>query len=336
MTSLAKISIIIPAYNAANTISRCIESVKRQCYNNWELIIVDDGSSDQTSEICKDYAESDNRIKYFRQQNGGAAKARNVGIDFAKGDYVSFLDADDTYESDFLCKMLEAIESTHADMGICDFYIVDKGLKTEVHQPINKNVIDTPNGLREYIRLFFHGNPGGIASLWNKIYKRDIIERSSLRLDPNKNHGEDWKFNLQLLCGGYIKIVGIDKPLYNYIKQPNSLSTQFSMDKINQMFESAQFMLDINNQFELNEDKSVLAGIICGYVGIVKNIYSRSLLNKLEQEKLIGTLNAHPLMQKAAANIHELPLPWKFKVLYLLLQVRIVGPHVFRILNKLK
>ena len=114
-----KVSVIIPAYNAANTIEKAIRSVQSQSLEDWELIIVDDGSTDHTPEIVGLLAESDKRIQYVRQSNAGAAAARNHGIDIVETEYLAFLDADDTYDASYLERMVNALDTSSADFSIC-------------------------------------------------------------------------------------------------------------------------------------------------------------------------------------------------------------------------
>lgn len=330
------VSIIIPVYNAERTIYRAIKGVRNQSYTNYEIIIIDDGSSDKTEKICRELQSGDIRIKYIRKKNGGAASARNIGLNRATGEFLAFLDADDAYHPDFLKIMVDSITKSQVDMAICGFTVLDGKNNIVYNQPIGNKSITLKNDLCRYLRLFFHGNPGGIASLWNKLYRRETIERVGLRLDEKKYHGEDWKFNLQLLQHGNISLVGVDKSLYNYIKQPASLSTMFFEDKLLQMFESAQLMLDINRQFNLNEETSVFGSLISGYVGVAKNLYNNSQIEGKKRQQLLRTLQKHPLMKISTSNIMNLPVPLKMKMLYLLHRTPIIGPGMFHILCNLQ
>jgi len=117
MASDSLVSVIIPVFNRAEFISDAIDSVVMQSYSNWELLLVDDGSTDSTGEICRNYSQLDQRIRYFFRENGGAYAARNLGLKFAKGDYVAFLDSDDLWLSDHL-KSTVAILDDYSDVDI--------------------------------------------------------------------------------------------------------------------------------------------------------------------------------------------------------------------------
>ena len=121
------VSIIVPIYQAENFIDKCIGSIIRQSYTNLEIILVDDGSTDNSLSICKSYAEQDNRIILMHTDNCGGAHARNVGLKHAKGDYIAFVDADDYLEQGFIKVLLHYIEKYNADIAECGYYYVEKG-----------------------------------------------------------------------------------------------------------------------------------------------------------------------------------------------------------------
>ena len=116
------VSIIIPVYNTSAYIDRCLDSVTKQSYNNIEIILVDDGSTDDSHEKCLSWAKKDDRIKIITQKNGGLSAARNAGLDVCKGEYIQFLDSDDKIGQDMVKKMISEIEKNNADLAACAFY----------------------------------------------------------------------------------------------------------------------------------------------------------------------------------------------------------------------
>ena len=118
------ISIIIPVYNSENYLKKCIDSVLSQTYKDIEVIIVNDGSKDNSDKICKNYADQDSRIKYYSQKNSGVSVTRNNGIKYSSGAYIAFLDSDDYIESNFCEIMLRELEKESSDMCICRNYDV--------------------------------------------------------------------------------------------------------------------------------------------------------------------------------------------------------------------
>ena len=125
-----KVSIIVPVYNVSTYLDECIQSVLNQTYKNFELLLVDDGSTDNSGEICDKYATQDERVKVIHQQNGGAGKAKNTALDEATGDYIAFLDGDDCFDVGYVKTMLDAMERNGADIVQCAlsrFYKSGKG-----------------------------------------------------------------------------------------------------------------------------------------------------------------------------------------------------------------
>ena len=120
------ISVIIPVYKAEATLSRCINSVLEQNYTDFELILIDDGSPDKSGEICDNFASRDTRVKVVHKNNGGVSEARNEGINRASGQYVSFIDSDDSVSPDFLGKLFAALSDNDSDMSMCSYFSVQK------------------------------------------------------------------------------------------------------------------------------------------------------------------------------------------------------------------
>lgn len=119
---MPEISVIVPVYNVEKYLRQCIESIKMQTFENWELILVDDGSLDNSGSICDEYAQSDNRIKVVHKENGGVSTARNFGLAIAAGKYISFIDSDDYIVPKFFEIMLEKLLTYKADIVRCGFY----------------------------------------------------------------------------------------------------------------------------------------------------------------------------------------------------------------------
>jgi glycosyltransferase involved in cell wall biosynthesis len=194
------VSIIVPVYNAEATIVRAIRSVENQSYVNWELILVDDGSMDNSSHICSEYANSSSRIKYISKKNSGPADTRNMGIEMANGKYLAFLDSDDEYAPNFLSTMVQSSVANDTDITMCAFAkIIDNKTKIPVvHKlPINKKLVGQESA-NHLLKDLLYKPYGGTAALWNKLYNRDYIYNNHLRLESTRIHGEDWKFNIDL------------------------------------------------------------------------------------------------------------------------------------------
>lgn len=203
------ISIIIPVYNAEKYIGRCIESVLQQTYDELEILLIDDGSKDQSAKICDDYGKKDKRIKVVHKPNGGVSSARNEGIKVAKGTYVSFVDSDDWLEPNAIELLYYNLRSTNADIVSAAYTIVAKHesspksncVRVYENNEIVLNVID--------IIKSAHG------SVWGKLFKRDTIMALELFFRTDIPMGEDSLFVVSYLQGCK-KISFIKDSVYNY------------------------------------------------------------------------------------------------------------------------
>lgn len=124
------ISVIIPVYNAEKYLEQCLNSIKNQTYKNFEVIIVNDGSKDNTDSICKKFAQSDSRFRYFSKENGGVSSARNFGLDNANGHYITFIDGDDWVEHNHLEILIKSITENNSDIAICSYKEFDNNIDT--------------------------------------------------------------------------------------------------------------------------------------------------------------------------------------------------------------
>ena len=165
------ISVIIPVYNVEKYLRKCIESVVGQTYKNLEIILVDDGSTDNSSKICDDFAAKDDRIVIIHQPNAGLSSARNLGLDIMKGDYVSFVDSDDWIEKDMFATLLTILKEEDADIAICSYYWVVEDRCFPIDDSGKKVIYNRENALRELFRDKVIRN-----YVCDKFYKREVFE----------------------------------------------------------------------------------------------------------------------------------------------------------------
>lgn len=178
---MEKISIIIPAYNAEKYIKRCLDSVIQIKYFNKEIIVIDDGSEDDTGDICDIYAQRYNEVKVFHKKNGGVSSARNMGLDIANGKYIFFVDSDDSVEKDYVDKL--------SIMGDEDF--VQGGCKL-ISNDFLTEVMTQEEISKDYARYWLESP---CVFVWSNCYKKQIIDEYKLRFDENVKIGEDARFN---------------------------------------------------------------------------------------------------------------------------------------------
>jgi glycosyltransferase involved in cell wall biosynthesis len=216
------VSIIVPVYNAENALPRCLDSILAQDYTHFELLLMDDGSKDASPSICDRYAEKDARIRVVHKPNSGVSDTRNQALDLASGDYIQFLDSDDWITPDATRLFVRSAQEHHCDLVIADFYrVVGDSLS-------HKGAIEKEGLLtREEFAGYMMENPADFyyGVLWNKFFRRDIIEKFHLRMDPDISWCEDFLFNLEYLrhCR---TVCALQAPVYYYVKTKGSLVSQ--------------------------------------------------------------------------------------------------------------
>lgn len=183
------ISIIVPIYNSEKTLKKCLNSIINQTYVDWELLLINDGSKDNSGNICDEYAIIDRRIKVFYKENGGVSSARNLGLDNACGDWVTFCDSDDFVFPDWLSNYVENI-SDDIDL-VCQGFECDKVLIDDL-KDVRTFGLSYKGDVKKGVLLL-----DGIYSLgytWVKLFRRNIIESNKLRFDVSYNYWEDQEF----------------------------------------------------------------------------------------------------------------------------------------------
>lgn len=221
-----KISVIIPIYNVEKYLSVCLESVINQSYQNLEIILVDDGSTDACPKICDEYAAKDNRIKLIHKKNGGLSDARNIGVKHATGNLISFVDSDDVIALDFYEKLINILEENDADIVECGFrkFYNEKELSfvTKKYQQAVE-LFETEIAIEQIFT--------GLLSVvvWNKLYKKQIVD--CLEFPINRiNEDEFWTYKVFAKAK---KIVKIQEELYYYRQQPESIiGKQYSIRRL--------------------------------------------------------------------------------------------------------
>ena len=226
------ISIIIPVYNAERYLHQCIESVIAQTFEDWEAILVNDGSKDDSLAICQEYAAKDKRIKVIDKSNGGPSSARNKGLENAQGEFVYFMDADDWIETKFLeifvrngIKDAYETRQRYYENEDCDYDIVFQGFVRELADGRKEEsfAMDADTSMmskEEIICRLYKEHVYGWS--WCKLFRREIIERHHIRFDESLRLWEDELFTSEFLKYAE-KVRTVKSHLYHYIYYPNSL-----------------------------------------------------------------------------------------------------------------
>lgn len=218
---MPKISIIVPVYNCEKYISNCINSILEQSFKDFELILVDDGSSDRSFEICESFAKKDNSVRAIHQPNSGVSRARNRGLDEAKGEYIGFVDGDDCIDKEMYERLYKNLADNNADISICgivNYFVKKDGTTEKVRQSQVDGfwIFSGEQALKEALQSRLYSvNPV------NKLFKRELFDK--LRY-PEGKISED-AFLIPVVISKAGKVVYDSKPMYYYLRRENSITT---------------------------------------------------------------------------------------------------------------
>ncbi len=213
------ISVIVPVYNTEKYIDECVESIVNQTYNNLEIILVDDGSTDSSPQMCDKWAEKDSRIKVIHKENGGTSTAKNLALNVASGDYVGFIDSDDFIDKDMFEMLISNALEYSAEISRCSYRFYEDGKFVDSNE--EKDEITTYTSAQIIDDLKYSGNLRSIAC--NKLFLRKAI--SDVRFNEKLYSGEDTVFVYQVYKN-VNKVVCRDIAKYNYRRHSNHLSTK--------------------------------------------------------------------------------------------------------------
>lgn len=213
------VSIILPVYNVEYFIERCLNSIINQSYSNFEVIIIDDGTTDNSIDLCQKYCHNDHRFTIIHQENRGLSEARNTGINAAQGDYLMFIDSDDFVAEDLLHHLVECLENNNSDIAICDpvHYYPEK---SDTCSFVSGQCIRSYSSREALCELFYQRS--FLVSAWGKLYKRSLFD--NIRF-PKDMLFEDSAI-MYLLFEKCHKITYSDAKLYAYVHRENSITTK--------------------------------------------------------------------------------------------------------------
>lgn len=220
------VSLILPVYNVAPYLETCLDSILHQTCGDFEVLMVDDGSTDGSRDVCLRYARRDSRFLLLEQPNSGASAARNLAMDHARGRYLQFADGDDWLTPDAVETLLHTGRATGADLVVAHFYRVANG-RVAARGHIRRECVLTRTEYAEHMMKapanFYYG------VLWNKLYRRATVEANHLRCPEHVDWCEDFLFNLEYIACCRM-IAAVPHPIYYYLKREGSLvSTQATL-----------------------------------------------------------------------------------------------------------
>lgn len=209
------ISVIVPVYNVEQYLEKCVNSIINQTYKNLEIILVDDGATDSSGNMCDELARSDNRIKVYHKENGGLSDARNYGVERATGDYIGFVDSDDYIDSEMYEKLYEAIKKENVDVAECSLKVIYPGKIELFTDEKYYKVLGKTEYLEEYLTI-----KKIFGSVWTKLIKSDVAKKLVF---PKGKLYEDTYYAYDLI-EKVDRYVIMNNPYYNYLMRENSIT----------------------------------------------------------------------------------------------------------------
>lgn len=259
------VSVVVPVYNSEPYLGDdgMLACVQRQTYRDLEIILVDDGSTDRSLEVCRARAEKDRRIRVISQQNGGESAARNAGIDAATGDFVSIVDHDDLLDADAYRTMVQLAKATGADLVRCNYQVVrDSG--------VTRHSVTHEYGVlfdRSYIRTEILPSMVGVETAvkqlpghWTYLHRRDLLQKNRIRYDESKRKETDHRFAVEALIAA--KSVALVEPaFYHFVKRAGSNTSTYSPRFDNLMDNCARYEELLGEELDFNTPARAAYGV---------------------------------------------------------------------------
>ena len=318
------ISVIVPMYNACNTIERCLLSVMNQSYHDLEIIIIDDGSSDGGQKIVKELAKNDERIKYYWQENHGVSNARNHGINVSNGEYICFLDSDDAITEDYIRLLFNSLNEMQCDIAMCGYreVIADNKIDHIISEEENNSL----QGLLQtdlYVLRYFMFSPG------MKIYRADLINQLQLRFREDMVLAEDQLFNYHYyeLCK---TIAFVNQPNYIYFRDDSSLSKVTNIQCYHNELENLSYEIAFMERNQIEKSDQIIAEYICylvrRYIFIPNEKNTRSeAIDRLKKINLYK--KSVKLSYQKDNRIYQLMCRKLFNIIYLYKKISMMIHH---------
>lgn len=276
------VSIILPVYNVGEYLEECFYSIVKQTYSSIEIIFVDDGSTDNSAELLEKFKALDSRVRVFRKENGGVSSAKNTGLKYANGDYITFIDPDDYVSNDYVEYLLSLVSDNDADIAYTTKFF-DNYHTTQVDEELIK-VVDSDEALYQILTYQIS------VAVWNKIYKKGLLLDNNIFFYEDIFMGEGFNFNI--LAFKYAKKIAIsNKKIYFYRRDNNnSATTKFKIEK----WENAILAIErIKGNLQSNTNLKVKDAI--KFAEWRTNVDAFTLLNTANQAKIYSDFNKKTL-----------------------------------------
>ncbi|TVY05633.1 glycosyltransferase family 2 protein [Paenibacillus cremeus] len=332
-----KISVVIPVYNVEKYLQRCIDSILSQTFQEFEVILIDDGSKDSSGQICDEYAKKDKRIKVVHKENARVSAARNDGIKMAKGKYISFIDSDDWIEAAMYRDMFSKAEELSLDLIMCDFKKKSKDYEDKRTQPIREGYYskeDIMNELFQSLIMFDYVEFPPTISNCVCLFRLEFLRTYSIYYDEDVHYGEDSIFGSKALYHAinfyYLK----NHFYYNYFYNPTSTTNTYNAKKWDS-FLKINYRLEryFQGGDEFNFPQQIKINMLYFTLYTLGQIkYSES--NVQDRIIMIRNIMHHPKVRDIFEDLEAPKVSWKMKIVILLIKYKMGRLYNLLVLNK--
>lgn len=324
------ISLIIPVYNVEKYLVECIESIINQTYDNLEILLIDDGSTDNSGKICDKYTQKDKRIKVIHKENGGVSSARNLGLDIAQGEYIAFIDSDDRVNEAYIEKLYEKIETENAEVCFCRIMQFSSEQIKKINEPLPE-ILDIDLSDKKTMSFFYNylSCCGINGSPCRSLYKNIVVKKH--RFLCGVVRAEDLLFNLEVLLNCK-RIVSLKEWLYEYRMNESSQMHAYNQSLLKNYLEVYRrifdFFIQFNDETARNKLKRYFS-LLC--LVCFTNEFKGKLKHKLDKaefKKKINEIRVSELYQyftlSNGMHLDNIKVVIKFLIVWILVKTRLV------------
>lgn len=317
------LSVIVPVYKVEAYLHECVDSILRQTFHDMEIILVDDGSPDSCPKICDEYAEKDSRIRVIHQKNGGTVRARNAGINVAKGKYITFVDSDDWIEAEMYQTMYDLVKEHEADILITDYYYNCNGHVVKYENHIEAGFYEGEKLLEMQKRMIYSGEFyqfGIYPVLWNKWYKREILIENMICIDQQISWGEDMAWTYPSILDASKIYIYKEQCFYHYRYRADAMtkaSDPYYFSKFRHLYEYMDMCLykkkreDLLEQLEYHKIFTFVMGIQ-QEIGSLSDILHGRSIKRLRK----CILNEDIFINMRGVHVDKLEIPFLYKCIW--------------------
>ncbi len=323
------LSVIVPIYNGAAFLKKCVDSILAQDYTDLEVVLVDDGSTDGSLEICREYEQADSRVTVFHKENEGLVAARKSGLSVAKGKYIGFVDCDDYIDSNMYSDLMAAVEKDNADIVVGGIAIDYPERSNKLYNMIPEGYYGKTEMQKDVIpKMLIHSGFvkfGIIPGVVVKVFKREILAKALPSVPDNLTNGEDVSITAySFMCANSVSV--IETAAYHYVQGDDSMIRKFNPDRFNYICNLYECLIKIENddyKKQLNLYMSYLVFGVCAEC-VLKSGYKKKKIYRS-----LKTLLGHELSRTALRNSDTSSLSSKDKLKIFLMRHKMVAVLTF-------